>query len=489
MTDKTRSQLMEQMTPDVQRSRLSRREFIRFAVAAGMTAAGASALYSSAYAATPKKGGEFRLGSHDGNTSDTHDPGTYISFNTIQLAFTFRSYLTSIEADNTLGPDLATSWSATPDAAEWTFELTKDAVFHSGRKVTADDAIASINHHRGESSTSAVTALFGGITEVVKNNDYSITCKLSAGNADFPYLFTDYHTAVCPANADGTIDWQSGDGSGAYRLTHNEFGVGHSLVRHEDWHGEGAYFDAVEITVLNDPNARQTALVTGEVDAISQLELKTLALLKRNKDIEIDNVSSGGAITIPMHCDKAPFDNNDVRLALKYAVDRQELIDKISFGAASMGNDVHVSPNMPYYAELEQRPYDPDQAKFHLKKAGHDSLSIELATADSVYSGAVDLCVLYSAHAKAAGIDIKVDRRPNDGYWSEVWLVEPFSLVAWGARPTPDQMFTIAYKADAPWNESNWQNERFKRAAHPGKGGAGSTAAHGNVSRDAADRP
>ena len=54
-----------------------------------------------------------------------------------------------------------------------------------------------------------------------------------------------------------------------------------------------------------------------------------------------------------------------------------------------------------------------------------------------------------------------VDRRPNDGYWSEVWLKEPFCLVQWGARPTPDQIFTIGYKEDAPWNESFWQHERF----------------------------
>ena len=62
------------------------------------------------------------------------------------------------------------------------------------------------------------------------------------------------------------------------------------------WHGEGAYFDAAEIIVLNDPNARQTALVTGDVDAVTAVDLKTLSLLKRNPNIEVDNVPSGAAI-------------------------------------------------------------------------------------------------------------------------------------------------------------------------------------------------
>ena len=71
------------------------------------------------------------------------------------------------------------------------------------------------------------------------------------------------------------------------------------------------------------------------------------------------------------------------------------------------------------------------------------------------------MAVLYAEQAKAAGINVNVVREPNDGYYSDVWLVKPFTLVSWGARPTPDVMYTLAYKADAAWNESYWQNERF----------------------------
>ncbi|MCB1743463.1 MAG: ABC transporter substrate-binding protein [Gammaproteobacteria bacterium] len=435
---------------------------MHYSIAAGLSATAASSLWSSnVLAATPKRGGTFRLGSHDGNTSDTHDPGTYLSFSMIQLAHTYRSYLTQITPTNELGPDMAQSWSASDDAAQWTFQLNKNASFHDGRPFTADDAIASLNHHRGEKSTSAAKALLKDVTDIVKNDTHSITVKLARGNADFPWLMTDYHLAICPANSDGSIDWKSGLGAGPYKIVNHQPGVSTELVRHDGWHLEGAWFDAVELTVLNDPNARQTALVTGDVDAITQLELKTLSLLKRNANVEIDNVPSGAAITMPMFCDVAPFDNVDVRLALKLAIDREEIIQKIAFGTAIPGNDAHVSPNMPYWADLPQRKYDPEKARFHLKKAGHDSIKVSLSTADSVYSGAVDLCVLYAEQAKAAGIEINVVREPNDGYYSDVWLKKPFCMVQWGARPTPDQMFTLAYKDDAAWNESHWQNKRF----------------------------
>lgn len=455
-------ELLERMVKEARLGRLSRRDFMRYASAAGVAGAVATGAWSSKVAmAAPKKGGNLRLGAHDGNTSDTHDPGTYLSFSMIQLAHTYRSYLTQINADNTLGGDLATSWSATPDAKEWTFEIVSDATFHSGKPVTQDDVIASMNHHRGEKSTSAAKALLKDVDDIVKSGSNGVTFKLAAGNADLPWLMTDYHLAICPANSDGSLNWQSGDGSGPYKLTDAEFGVGYELVRHEGWHGEGAYFDSAEILVLNDPNARQTALVTGDVDAVTAVDLKTLSLLKRNPNIEIDNVPSGAAITMPMFCDTAPFDDVNVRLALKLAMDREEIIQKIAFGTAIPGNDVHVSPNMPYWADLPQREYDPDQAKSLLKKAGQENISINLSTADSVFSGAVDMCVLYAEQAKKAGININVVREPNDGYYSDVWLKKPFCMVQWGARPTPDVMFSLAYKDDAAWNESHWQNPRF----------------------------
>lgn len=455
-------QLIDRLAAAARSGSISRRSFMNYSLAAGMTTTAATGLWGTTANAEPKRGGKYRVAQHDGNTSDQHDPGVYQSNFEIGLAHSFRAYLTMINADGTLGPDVAKEWTATPDAKEWTFMLDERATFHSGKKVTAADVLASMNHHRGEDSTSAAKALLASVEEITDNGDNSVTFKLSAPNADLPWIMPDYHMPIVPANEDGTANWQSGDGCGPYKIVDIEFGVGARLVRHEDWHGEGAWFDEVEMLAINDPNARQTALVTGDVDSCSLLENKTLALLARDPNIEVDNVSSAQCITMPMHTDVAPFDNNDVRLALKYAINREELIEKITFGAATIGNDFHHSPAMPYFpSEIPQRAYDPDKAKFHLKQAGLDSLDVSFSTAESITTGAVDAAILYAEHAKAAGINIKVVREPNDGYWSDVWLVKPWCMVTWGARPTPDVMYTLAYKDDAAWNESHWQNARF----------------------------
>jgi len=454
--------MLDRLTAAAKEGSVSRRSFMNYSMAAGVTASAATGLWGTSAKAAPKRGGKFRVAQHDGNTSDQHDPGKYQSNFEISYGHTVRAYLTMINADGTLGPDVASEWSATPDAKEWTFKLDSNATFHSGAKVTAKDVLASMNHHRGEGSTSAAKALLASVEDIVDNGDGSITFKLSAPNADLPWIMPDYHLTIVPANE----GWhrQLAVRRRLRTIQGCQPGVrrGGDIRTSRRMHGEGAWFDEVEYLVINDPNARQTALVTGDVDACSLLENKTLGLLARDPNVEVDNVSSAQCITMPMHMDVAPFDNNDVRLALKYSINREELIEKITFGAATIGNDFHHSPAMPYFpSEIEQRAYDPDKAKFHLKQAGLDSLDVSLSTAESITTGAVDAAVLYAEHAKPAGINIKVVREPNDGYWSDVWLVKPWCMVTWGARPTPDVMYTLAYKDDAAWNESHFQNARF----------------------------
>ena len=473
MSNKHEEQILAAIIEAARKKRLNRRGFMEGAVAAGLGLTAASSMWSTKVAAAePQRGGIFRVGVHDGNTSDSMDPGKYQAIGEIQLAHAHRSYMTLITNENLLGGDIAESWEAQPGAAEWRFKLHENVEFHSGKKCTAEDVIASLNHHRdvgGRETTSAVKALLADVTDIKADGDYAVVITLASGNADLPYLLSDYHLVVCPAKADGTIDWESMDGTGPYKIVEREAGVNIRLERHEAFHREGAYFDGIEMIILNDPNARQTALITGDVDAVTTVDLKTIGLLQRAPGIELDVVPSGSHVTLPMFCDTAPFEDVNVRLALKYAIDREEIIEKILFGYGTIGNDFPIAPSLPFWADIEQRVYDPDKAKFHLKEAGMESLSVDLSAADSVMAGAVDMCVLYAEQAKAAGIDINVVREPADGYWSNVWLTKPFVFVQWGARPTPDVMYSIAYREGADWNESRWENARFNELLNKAK--------------------
>ena len=126
-------------------------------------------------------------------------------------------------------------------------------------------------------------------------------------------------------------------------------------------------------------------------------------------------------------------------------------------------NDHPIAKSQRFFAsELPQRSYDPDKAKFHLKQAGLESLDVTLYAGD-IYVGGVDGAVLYKEHAAKAGINLKVERVPTDGYWSEVWNVKPFCVSFWSGRATEDLMFSTAFAADSAWNETKWTHERFNK--------------------------
>ena len=453
---------------------IHRRDFMRGAIAMGLTVSSASLMADKAQAATPNKGGRFRQGLTGGASSDTLDPATFLDSYMINVGFgQLRNCLTEIDSNNQLVGELAESWEASPDAATWTFKIRQGVEFHNGKTLDATDVAASINHHLGEDSKSAAKGIIQDITEIKVDDANTVVFVLGAGSADFPYLLSDYHLGICPANADGTMDWQSGVGTGGYVLQSFEPGVRTLTTRNPNYWKEGfAHFDEIETLFIADAAARSNGLLTGELDGMQNVDLKTIELLKRHPNVEILATTGNQHVTLPMFTNTAPFDNNDLRLALKYAIDREEWLEKILQGYGELGNDHPIGPANQYRAtpdEIPQRAYDPDKAKFHLKKAGHDSIELELSLANTAFEGAIDAGVLFAERAKVAGIDLKINREPDDGYWSNVWMKKPWVGSYWGGRPTEDWMFSQVYRKGADWNETLFEHERFNKLLVEGK--------------------
>ena len=120
-------------------------------------------------------------------------------------------------------------------------------------------------------------------------------------------------------------------------------------------------------------------------------DLKTLNLLKKDPNIEITEVTGYGHYVFPMQVTQPPFDNVDVRTALKWAIDREDIAKKIFLGHATPGNDNPIAPSVKFAIDPEPIfKYDPEKAKFHLKKAGLTTLKVDLSVAGAAFSGAVD---------------------------------------------------------------------------------------------------
>ena len=455
---------MSRNSSDLSTQGLGRRDFMERALGIGLTVTAASALWSKAAMASPKKGGALRIGMADGATSDSWDPAITNTRYMIHMNHVNRNMLTEITPDNKLGPELAKSWEASDDAATWTFELEEGVEFHNGKAFGAEDVVATLNYHRNPDTGSAVASLLAPVEEVKADGKSRVTIKLKSGNADLPYVMTDYHLCMLPSNGEGGVNI-SPIGTGPYVVEKHDPGVRTQLKRNPNyWKPDSAYFDEVDFTSVSDATARQTALSTADIDAVDEVDLKTVPFLKRIDGVAIDEAASASYASLPMRMDVAPFDNHDVRMALKYAMNREEWIQKIRKGYATIGNDHPIGPAMPFYAgDIEQRPYDPDKSRFHMKKAGMDSLKVDFHVSDAPFAGGVDAAVLYQEAARKAGIEVNVIREPNDGYWSNVWNKKPFCLAQWGARPVPDMILSLVYETGVAWNESAFSNERFDK--------------------------
>ena len=445
--------------------KINRRQFLARAAALGLTAAVSPALLSRpAGAAAPKKGGHFIQAITGGSTTDSLDPASHTSSWNINVEFQLRNCLVEIDHKFQPQPELAESWESTPDAKRWIFNLRQGVEFHDGKSLDAQDVIYSMNHHRGEDSKSAAKPYLEPVQEIKADGKHRVIFELNAGVADFPFIMGDYHLAVFKDGTKGP-EFEKGIGTGGYILEKWEPGVTTIVRRNPNYWKEGrAHFDKVETLSINDVNARTNAVKTGQIHFMDRCERKTVHLLKRVKDIEILAVTATFHYTMPMMTTMKPYDDNNVRLALKHAVNRDEMVKRILNGYGEAGNDHPIAPVNRYHAkDLPVRKYDPEKAKFYIKKAGMEDHTFNLHTAEAAFQGADDAAILYQEHAKKAGIKIKVVREPSDGYWSDVWTKKEFCMCYWSGRPTEDLMFSVAYASGAPWNDTKWEHEKFNQ--------------------------
>ncbi|MGE8150219.1 ABC transporter substrate-binding protein [Pseudomonas vancouverensis] len=460
------SKLIDDLKLGLQQGRIDRRTFMQCMLAAGAGMALATSFPGNALAdttaSTPKRGGNFKLGIASGSTTDSFDPGTYGDNYMQSVGHSIHSYLTEVTNTGELVGELAQSWEPSPDAKVWRFKLRPGVQFHNGKALEATDVVASLNHHRGPDSKSAANSLLAPIVDIQADGKDTVVITLNGGNADFPYLMSDYHLPVMPAQ-DGKVNATDGIGCGAYMREAFDPGVRTLVKRNPNyWKPDRGWFDSVEFLVIADVGARTNALSTGEIHAMNGCDLKTVHLLKRNNALEISSINGGQHYSLPMNTTMAPFTDKNVRLALKHAVDRKTMLDTILHGHGEVANDHPISSGYRYFnKDLAQREYDPDKARFYLKQAGLDSLKVDLSAADAAFAGAVDTAVLFKEHAAKAGIDINVVREPNDGYWKNVWMKKAWSMDYWGGKPTADWAFSLVYGKGASWNETFWDDEAF----------------------------
>jgi hypothetical protein len=236
MARDSNSDLMTDLVARLKSGKLTRRAFLERATALGLSAAAATSLMSgTAHAAEPKKGGHLRVGVGHGSTTDSLDPATFENaFMSNGVGYSINNHIAELGTSGELEPELAESWDASDDAVQWVFKLRQGVEFHNGKTVDADDVVASVNHHRGEDSKSAAKPLLVQLKDIKADGKDTVVVELDGGNADFPFIISDYHIAIMPSS-DGKVDATSGVGAGGYSIVNFEPGVRVDFKRHPNY--------------------------------------------------------------------------------------------------------------------------------------------------------------------------------------------------------------------------------------------------------------
>jgi len=438
----------------------SRRDILSMLVAGGMQATLAGGLATTALSAraqTPKRGGKIRVAGATAAATDTLDPAKQSNQTDYSRGNMVYNGLTSLDGSLTPQPALAEKFE-TKDAKTWVFTLRKGVNFHDGKPLTPADVVFSVMRHKDPATASKAKVLADQIESVKASGPNEVTIVLAAPNADLPVILGTFHFHIVK---DGTTDFNTGIGTGPYKLKDFKPGVRSLVVRNENyWKPGKPYLDEIEFVGIGDESARVNALLSGGMDMVGSVNPRSVARVAGTPGFAVFKTQSGQYSDLIMRKDAGPGANPDFVLAMKHLFDREQMRKTIALDQAVLGNDQPVDPtNRFHFAGLPQRPFDPEKAKFHLKKSGITGAVPVVASPAALYS--VEMALVLQQSAKDIGLELDVKRMPADGYWSNHWLNSPVGFGNVNPRPSADVLLTQFFKSDAAWNESRWKSEKF----------------------------
>ncbi|MCO4864658.1 ABC transporter substrate-binding protein [Cupriavidus sp. WGlv3] len=438
----------------------TRRDVLKMLVAGGMQvtlAGGLAGAAVGAHAQTPKRGGRIRVAVGTASASDTLDPAKQSNQNDYVRCNMVYNGLTSLDRSLTPRAALAETFNTT-DAKTWVFTLRKGVTFHDGKALAPADVVYSIMRHKDPATASKAKVLAEQIESVKATGPNEVTVVLNSPNADLPVILGTFHFHIVK---DGTTDFSAGIGTGPYKIKDFKPGVRTLVVRNDAyWKPGKPYLDEIELVGITDESARVNALLSGGMDLVAMINPRAVARIKGTPGYAIMTTQSGQYSDLIMRKDVGPGTNPDFILGMKYLLDRQQMRQSIALGNAVVANDQPIDPtNRFYFKDLPQRPFDPEKAKFHLRKSGVTGKVPVVTSPAALYS--VEMALVLQQAAQRAGLELEVKRMPADGYWSNHWLNSPVGFGNVNPRPSADTILTQFFKSDAPWNESRWKNPKF----------------------------
>jgi len=421
--------------------------------------------------ATSPYGGRLRVSVS--RKPNTLNPIKHVNGAEYQVTGWLYSNLTRVDHNLEVHPDLATDWEPNSDASQWTFNLREDATFnHNGEQVTARDVKKTIETVQDPDVGSPGKGAIGPIESVEAVDKTTARINLSGPYADIPKKMAKQFARILPADVIenrfdeiATTDF----GSGPFNLETFEVGSIIETSRNEDFYLESEdgnqlpYVDGVNQRVYPETTAEISAMGNDSVDIMWEVPASQYKRVQSQNGTKALRTAGGAFANLVMRSDEPPFDDNRVRKAFKYAVDKEAMLEGAQNGLGVVAQDTPISPAYQFHTDLPDREQDIDRAKELLEEAGYgDGLDLKLYAANQP-SVRVSYATLLKNQLKEIGVNIEIEQVSYDRYLSEIWSSAPFYIGYYGMRFTEDGILYLLLHSEGSWNEAHWTDEEFDK--------------------------
>jgi peptide/nickel transport system substrate-binding protein len=409
--------------------------------------------------AAAKKGGLVQVSFSDASAKENLDPALTTLSNDSFYTGQIYEGLTVADTDWNIHPVLAESWEPNEDASEWTFKLRQGVKWHDGTPFTAKDAAYSIGRLLTEDFGSPLFSRLEPSIDaagIEAPDEATLVLKLKRPDSLIPLALSARHGMIVK---DGTTDFaKTAVGTGPFKLKSFQPGRSWEVEKNpEYWESGLPYLDGIRGVVIGEQSTKVQSVVSGQSHLADPIDYSAASTVEGASGAELLEFKGATYLLVAMDQTKPPFDDERVVDAIKMAVDREKVLQAVYQGYGDVSGDVPVPPDDPYYPSDLSTEQDIEGAKALLAEAGHaDGIDVELFTSAS-YGGMVDLAVAFAQVVEPAGIRVKIKQHSPDTYWDQVWLVKPM-YVSYYTRRHPNEILSVTYASNAPWNEAKLKN-------------------------------
>lgn len=467
----------------------SRRDFLRTSAGA-MAALGAGrlGLPNRAMAETVRRGGSVTLAVPA--AVNTLDPHKVTSHENYPATFHMFSALTRIGHDFGAVPELAESWESSADAKTWTFRIRKNAVFHNGRPVTAEDVKFSLKRVLNPKECPRGYKTIGPITEITAKDPHTVVIRLSKSYVDLPVDLGGIYPRVVDRETLKDIN-RNPIGCGPFKFKSWEPEGNTVLVGNENYFIKGKdgkpipYLNQLRIVPIKEPTSQLAGLQTGSVDIMLQFSPDLMETAAKYKNVVVVGAASGyhalhvnllppekSNFSLKEHKNEFTyFKDKRVRQAFAHIFDRKAALQLALRGNGEIGNDQPIPPNHVYgHKNLAARKRDIEKAKRLLTEAGVPKGAEFKLYTTAGRPGLKEVALAFREMAKPAGIDIKVVVVDVSRYFTDMEYKAPFYTDNWGARATIGASVNPFYRTGGGNNCSNLSDPELDKILDAAEG-------------------